>query len=260
MWQELSRSTGIDTTTLRTGSFATSGMSAARGIAQPGVIQIPADTRAAGASDAAAPKMYPVALGWHVRWTPDGTTVALGNSPAKAQDNEESRTWAALDPKTGAFHGTLPADAKLLVPRWNNGPVLDISVPVDMQGAPPIRVKAGSRLMSIESVNGVITAHEIGTASDSTARTYTIGSGKALAATRGGRYILALSPRARPVRMRFQSSPWFMSSAGSRSGQVVLFAESLQLDKKTPILHDIYPRACKLLGSRVITDTELKPH
>ncbi len=207
MWQDLSRKTGIDTTTLRTGSFGTSGMSAARGVAQPGVIQIPADPRAAGAADAAAPKMYPVALGWHVRWTPDGATVALGNSPAKAEDSEESQTWAALDPKTGAFHGTLPADAKLVVPRWNTGPVLDISVPIDMQGAPSIWIKTGSRTLSIESVNGVITAHEIGTGSDSTARTYTIGSGKALAATRGGRYILALSPRARPVANEIPVEP-----------------------------------------------------
>lgn len=207
MWQDLSRKTGIDTTTLRTGSFATSGMSAARGIAQPGVIQIPADPRAAGAADAAAPKMYPVALGWHVRWTPDGATVALGNSPAKAQDNEESETWAALDARTGAFHGTLPADAKLVVPRWTTGPVLDISVPIDMQGSPALRIRTGSRIMSIESVNGVITAHEIGTASDSTARTYTIGSGKALAATKGGRYILALSPRSRPVANEIPVEP-----------------------------------------------------
>lgn len=207
MWQDLSRRMGIDTTTLRTGSFPTSGMSAARGIAQPGVIQIPADTRAAGAADAAVARMYPIALGWHVRWTPDGATVALGNSPAKAQDNEESETWAALDPKTGAFHGTLPANAQLVVPRWTNGPVLDISVPIEMQGAPAIRIKAGSRMMSIESVNGVITAREVGTASDSTARTYTIGSGKALAATKSGRYILALAPRARPVANEIPVEP-----------------------------------------------------
>ncbi len=199
MWQDLSRRTQIDTTTLRTGSFPTSGMSAARGVAQPGVIHIPADPRAAGAADAAAARMYPIALGWHVRWTPDGATVALGNSPAKAQDNEESVTWAALDPKTGAFHGTLPEGAQLVVPRWTNGPVLDISVPIDMQGAPPISIKAGARILSIESRNGVITAREVGSGADSVARTYTIGSGKALAATKGGRYILALAPRARPV-------------------------------------------------------------
>jgi hypothetical protein len=197
MWQDLSRRTGIDTATLRNGSFLTSGMSSARGIAQPGVIQIPADMRAAGASDAAAARMYPLALGWHVRWTPDQATVALGNSPSKAQDAEQSQTWAALDPKTGALHGTLPAGAKLVVARWVDGPVLDMSTPVDMQSAPAIHITTGSRLMSIESARGVITARELGSASDSTARVYTIGSGKALAATKGGRYIVALAPRAK---------------------------------------------------------------
>jgi len=143
--------------------------------------------------------MYPIALGWHVRWTPDGATVALGNSPAKAQDNEESESWGALDPTTGSFHGTLAAKAQLVVPRWVNGPVFDVSTPIDMQDAPPIRIKTGIRLMSIESAHGVITARELGTGADSAARTFTIGSGKALAATKGGRYILALAPRAKPV-------------------------------------------------------------
>ena len=199
MWQELSRRTRIDTATLRTGSFPSSAMTVARGVAQPGVIQIPADTRAVGATDAAAARMYPVALGWNVRWTPDGATIALGNSPAKGYDDEQSVSWAALDPKTGAFHGTLPASSQLVVPRWTNGPVLDIATPVDMQGAPPIHIKSGSRQLSIESLRGVITAHEVGTGSDSTARIFTIGSGKALAATKGGRYIIALAPRARVV-------------------------------------------------------------
>ena len=199
MWQELSRRTGMDTATLRTGSFPSSGMTAARGVAQPGVIQIPADPRSPTAADAAAARMFPVALGWHVRWTPDGTSLALGNSPAKAKDDEPSATWAALDPKSGVFHGTLPANSQLVVVRWVDGPVLDAAVPEDMQGAQPIRIKTGSRLISIESSRGVITAHEPGTGADSTARTYTIGSGKALAATKGGRYILALAPRARAV-------------------------------------------------------------
>ncbi|MEO5904367.1 MAG: hypothetical protein ABIQ55_10170, partial [Gemmatimonadaceae bacterium] len=199
MWQDLSRKTNMDTATLRNGSFPTSGMSASRGVAQPGVIQIPADMRAAGAEDAAAARMYPIALGWHIRWTPDSSTVALGNSPAKAEDTEESQTWAALDPKTGAFHGTFPANAKLLIPRWVNGPVFDVSAGIDMQTAPALRIKTGARLMLIESAHGVITAREVGTGADSTSRQFTIGSGKALAATKGGRYILAISPRATSV-------------------------------------------------------------
>jgi hypothetical protein len=195
MIQEVARRTGLDAATVRNSSFPSSGMSMARAIAQPGIITVPSDTRAAGAADAAAPKMYPIALGWRVRWTSDGL-VALGGSPARVQDDEPSATWASLDPRTGAFHGTLPATSKMIEPKWVDGPVLDISVPVDMQTAAPIPVKAGDRSFEIETVRGVISARETTAGADSAARSWTIGSGKALTATRGGRYILALAPRA----------------------------------------------------------------
>ncbi|MBC8025757.1 MAG: hypothetical protein H7Y89_07185, partial [Steroidobacteraceae bacterium] len=110
---DVSRRTSIDTATLRAGSFASSGMSMSRAVAQPGVIHIPDDPRQIAAGDSAAPKLFPIARGWRVRWTADGTTLALGNSPARAMDNEPSQTWAALDPNTGALHGTLPANTKL---------------------------------------------------------------------------------------------------------------------------------------------------
>lgn len=195
MLQEVARRTGLDTATVRNGSFASSGMSMARAIAQAGTITVPADTRAVGASDGAAPRMYPVALGWRVRWTQDGL-IALGSSPARVQDDEPSATWASLDPKSGAFHGTLPLNARVIEQQWVSGPVLDISVPVDMQAAAAIPVASGGRTFAIESVRGVIVARETTAGVDSASQSFTIGSGKALAATRGGRYILALAPRA----------------------------------------------------------------
>lgn len=199
MWQDVARRTGMDTTTVRTGSFASSGMSMARAIAQPGTIKVPDDARTLSASDEAAPKFYPIALGWRVRWTPDGSLIALGNSPGTVQDDAQSETWASLDPKTGAFHSSLPGDAKTVAPKWIKGPKLELSTPVDMESAPALNVSAGGRHFTIETVRGVITARETGSANDSSSRSYTIGSGKALAATKGGRYILALAPRARPV-------------------------------------------------------------
>jgi len=199
MWLDLARKTGIDTATLINGSFASSGMSMARAIAQPGTISIPADSRAAGANDVAAPRLFKIARGWRVRWTPDGATIALGGNPAKVQDDEESQSWAALDPKTGAVHGTLAAGAQMVVPRWTTGPVLDISIPVNMQAAPAISVVHGARKFAIRSERGVITARETTAGADSTAAPFTIGSGKALAATRGGRYIVALAPRGTAV-------------------------------------------------------------
>jgi hypothetical protein len=199
MWQDVARRTGMDTTTVRTGSFASSGMSMARAIAQPGTIKVPDDARTLSASDEAAPKFYPVALGWRVRWTPDGSFIALGNSPATVQDDAQSETWASLDPKTGAFHSSLPGEGKTVTPNWIKGPKLELSTPIDMDSAPSLNVAAGGRHLTIETVRGVITARDAGSANDSTTRSYTIGSGKALAATKGGRYILALAPRARPV-------------------------------------------------------------
>src|SRR6476469_2304620 len=77
-WLALARRTGIDTASLVAGSFPTSGMVSQRGIAQPGVIRIPADIRAPNASDEAAPKVFPIARGWQVRWAPDGSVIALG--------------------------------------------------------------------------------------------------------------------------------------------------------------------------------------
>ena len=199
MWQNVARRTGLDTATVRTSSFPSSGMSMARAIAQPGTIKVPADARASGASDDAAPKMYPVAIGWRIRWTTDGSFIALGNSPAQVSDSEGSESWASLDPKTAVFHTTLPAEAKTVAPKWVSGPLLDLSVPVDIQSAPQLDVSAAGRRFSIESSRGVITARETGIVPDSTARSYTIGSGKALAATKGGRYILALAPRGKAV-------------------------------------------------------------
>ena len=198
-WVALARQTGIDTATLAQSSFATSGMTTQRGIAQPGVIRIPADIRAPNASDEAAPKLFTIARGWQVRWVPDGSVIALGNNPAKASDNENSESWAELDPKTGALHGSFPAGAKLVVPRWVNGPVLESSVPVDMSGAKPIQVKVGTKTYAIESQRGVITARETTPGADSTSIPFAIGSGKAITSTRGGRYILALAPRRNAV-------------------------------------------------------------
>jgi len=198
-WIALARRTGMDTATVIQGSFASSGMSQARAIAQPGIIRVPADIRAPNASDAAAPRTFPVARGWQVRWTTDGSTIALGNNPAKAADSENSESWAALDPKTGALHGTLPANAYLAVPRWVKGPVLNMSAPIDMNGARPIQVTSGKRTYAIESQRGVITARETTPGSNLDAAPFTIGSGKALAATRGGRYIVVLAPRRNAV-------------------------------------------------------------
>lgn len=195
---DVSRRTSIDTATLRAGSFPASGMSLARGVAQPGVIHIPDNPRVQAAADSAAPRLFPVARGWRVRWTTDGATLALGNSPARAVDNEPSQTWSALDPATGALHGTLPSSAKLADLKFTGGPTLDRSLPIDMNQSPPIQIQRGSQTFNIQSERGVITLVETTPAAATKAAPRVVGAGIALAATSGGRYIIALAPRSKP--------------------------------------------------------------
>jgi hypothetical protein len=194
---DVSRRTSIDTATLRAGSFPSSGMSMSRAVAQAGVIHIPSDPRQLAAGDSAAPKLFPVARGWRVRWTTDGATLALGNSPARATDAEPSQTWAALDPITGALHGTLPANVSLAEVKMTGGPTLDRSLPIDMTQSPPIQIRRGTQTFTILSNRGVITiADPPGVGSTGAQRV--VGAGIALAATAGGRYIIALAPRSAP--------------------------------------------------------------
>jgi hypothetical protein len=195
---DVSRRTSIDTATLRAGSFASSGMSMSRAVAQAGVIHIPDDPRQIAAADSAVPKLFPVARGWRVRWTTDGTTLAVGNSPARAVDDEPSQTWAALDPLTGALHGTLPSSARLADVKMTPGPTLDRSLPIDMNHSPAIEIKRGNQTFMIQSERGVITLVETTPGAGTKAAPRVVGAGIALAATAGGRYIVALAPRGKP--------------------------------------------------------------
>lgn len=194
---EVARRTSIDTATLRAGMFPTSGMVTHYSIAQPGVIRIPDDPRRASSSDSAVPRLFPIARGWRVRWTTDGTTLALGNNPVGVGDDEPSKTWSALDPRTGALHGSLPANAQLAEPAFTKGPTLELSGAIDMNNRPAIQVERGGKTFSIESLRGVITLVETTPSATPKPSPRVIGAGVALAATAGGRYIVALAPRTR---------------------------------------------------------------
>src|SRR5450756_2155542 len=167
---DVSRRTSIDTATLRAGSFPASGMSLARAVAQPGVIHIPDNPRVQAAADSAVPKLFPIARGWRVRWTTDGTTLALGNSPARA---------------------------KLADVKFTGGPTLDRSLPIDMNQSPPIQIQRGNQTFNIQSERGVITLVETTPGAATRAPPRVVGAGIALAATAGGRYIIALAPRSK---------------------------------------------------------------
>jgi hypothetical protein len=66
-----------------------------------------------------------------------------------------------------------------------------------MEKSPPITVTRDGKDFTIESARGVITVSETGTKAQQSQRV--IGAGIALAATAGGRYVLAIAPKAKPV-------------------------------------------------------------
>lgn len=207
---DVARRTSIDTATLRAGSFASSGMSMSRAVAQAGVIRIPDNPRQQAASDSSAPRLFPVALGWRVRWTTDGSTLALGNNPGAASDTAQSQTWAALDPATGQLHGSLPANAKLAELKFTDGPTLDRSLVVDISQGRSIPIQRGDKTYTIESRRGVITIAEPpggGPTGGTTGAERVVGAGVALAATANGRYIIALAPKSRPQRNEIAVEP-----------------------------------------------------
>ena len=193
----VSRRTSIDTATIRTSMFPTSGMVTHFSIAQPGVIRVPADPRQTAAADSATPRLFPIARGWRVRWTADGNTLALGNNPAGVGDDEPSKTWAALDPGTGSLHGSLPENTKLAEPAFTKGPEFELSAPVDMSSRPAIKFERGGKTYSIETQRGVITLVETSGGTTPAPAPKVIGAGVALAATANGKYVIALAPRAK---------------------------------------------------------------
>jgi hypothetical protein len=99
---------------------------------------------------------------------------------------------------TGALHGTLPANSKLAEVKFTQGPTLDRSLPMDLSTSPPISIQHGNQTFNIQSERGVITLVETTPGSATKAAPRVVGAGMALAATAGGRYIIALAPRARP--------------------------------------------------------------
>lgn len=167
-WSALARAAGMPVADVRRGAFPASGMAVIVGFAQPGVSAFPGEART-----------FPVAAGWRVGWSADGSTLAAGTAPApRIGDDVPAARWIALDPATGTPKGELPPAARLASVAWTEGPTIDISVAPDSTPR-SIVVEGGA----VESSDGRI---RLG------ARL--VGPGIALAATRTGRYILALAP------------------------------------------------------------------
>ncbi|HVE79283.1 MAG TPA: hypothetical protein VNA89_10500 [Gemmatimonadaceae bacterium] len=181
-WRALAARTGIPADSARRGSFAASRTSDARALAQPVILELADDAGEEG-TPALRRRAVPMAGGWELAWLADGRTLAVGTNPVGAEDDERSAGWIGV-PESGA-PALLDAVAtsQLARPAWVNGPTLDPTLPVDL-----LRPGDGADGKTITNVGGWIRA------ADGTGKLRMVGPGVALAATRGGRFVLALAP------------------------------------------------------------------
>ena len=169
-WEAFANRIGMPIEDVQRGRFHASGMGVAFGFARPGVVDL----------ETGADRVFPVAAGWRVRWTRDGSRLVAGRAPSSAQDFAQATEWIALDPRDGTPSGEVPAGAQFADVPWVEGPTIDISVRPDTTRK-AIPIEDGG----VESRGGWIRA-----------RGRLIGPGTVLAATRSGRFIVALVPDA----------------------------------------------------------------
>lgn len=162
---------------LRAAAFPASGMSLLLGWASPSVIQL--DT---APEPLASRTRFPIAAGWRVAWSPDGTRLFAGVPPAHPRDHTPSDAWISVDPASGNSHPVSGSPERAQVP-WISGPVLDVSVPI-----------RNTARVVIPTGEGTITSRDGWIRLDGRM----FGPGIALAATAGGHYLLALVPNASP--------------------------------------------------------------
>jgi hypothetical protein len=167
-WEAFANRIGMPFEDVQQGRFHASGMGVAFGFARPGVVDL----------ETGADRVFPVAAGWRVRWTRDGSRLVAGRAPRSAQDFAQATEWIALDPRDGTPIGEVPPGAQFADVPWVEGPTIDISVRPDTTRK-AIPIEDGG----VESRGGWIRS-----------RGRLIGPGTVLAATRSGRFIVALVP------------------------------------------------------------------
>jgi hypothetical protein len=176
-WRRVAAAVKLPLDSVRRNAFMTSGMVPAYGFAQPVVADV--SGRAADASISRSARVLPIAGGWRIGWTGDGKLLGIGAKPERVQDDSPSPSWLAVDQETGAVRGPVGI-ADLGEIAWVDGPVIDISVSIDLGETRSLAIEKGT----LESRGGWIRLNG-----------RIVGPGLAVAATRSGQFIAAFAPR-----------------------------------------------------------------
>ncbi|MDQ3951187.1 MAG: hypothetical protein M3282_12710, partial [Gemmatimonadota bacterium] len=185
-WQRLAVRVGLDAELVRRSGFSCSGMTYAYCVARLYVAEH--DTAQDTAQDTV--RALPVLAGWRVRWRADGSAILAGIAPQGSQDHAPPTRWVVVDPRTGAARDTVgAADTVGVAPTaWHEGPMLTYGVALDLASPSELRIDNAE----IRSGGGWIHVHWRGPSGAE--YSFRVGSGRALAATRGGRFIAAIVP------------------------------------------------------------------
>lgn len=177
-WEAFARRAGWPADSVRRGAFQTSGMAYVYGIARPVVQHV---------DSAAVPKPLPMLGGWRIGWR--GDTLAVGLNPRMTNDDAPASGWLLVDAQRALVVGRADSGATMDAVSWENGPTLDISVPVESPPMPQ-RPPGAAGEASIRTRDGWIELR----ADANTGRWTRVLPGVALATTRAGRSAVALVP------------------------------------------------------------------
>jgi hypothetical protein len=132
--------------------------------------------------------------GWRVRWTPSGDTLAVGAAPRTVQDDAAPSRWVLARPRMWAIYtdtlGGTTDSSRFARVVWTEGPTIERGSAVDASGSRELVIEGGI----IDTRNGSIRLTRRGL--DGRTAVRVVGPGVPLAATRTGRFIAALVPRA----------------------------------------------------------------
>lgn len=181
-WHRLAGQVGLIESTVRKNAFPTSGMVTAFGVARPYVV----DASTVVDTIPFPVVALPIAEGWRVGWTRDGSRLAIGAPPEVMADDAPASRWHLVDPVTGEDRGASDA-ASLASVQWTEGPMLDISTAVDMKQRRAFR----SGTLDVESEEGWIRVYVHDGGRLRAPRI--IGPGIALTATANGEFIVAIA-------------------------------------------------------------------
>jgi hypothetical protein len=186
-------SIGVAPDEVRRSAFSCSGMTIMYCVAQLHVADMSErGQRVAIASDTA--RALPVLAGWRIRWRSDGSTILAG-IPQGSRDQAPPKAWLVVDPGSGSVRDTLSvADTVGISPMaWSEGPMLSFDVALDLASRSELSIDGAA----VVSEGGWITVSWHGPSGAATS--FRVGVGRALAVTRGGRFIAAVVPaRASP--------------------------------------------------------------